>query len=152
MYTSAHRPVAPRPQKPAVARREVQPGLPWRGGPSSLTGCRCGADDLRGSGCRSRRRAAREVEADSQRLVHDAHQQRGGPLQTKRHLVAFELAQLQPEARLPQVRGPYPQLATAAANQKEFSETKRDPRAPLSSASMCGSGSTAGRVIALRPR
>ena len=29
---------------------------------------------------------------------------------------------------------------------------KRDPRAPLSSASMCGSGSTAGRVIALRPR
>jgi hypothetical protein len=35
-----------------------------------------------------------EVEADGQRLVHDAHQQRGGALQAEGYHVPLELAQL----------------------------------------------------------
>ncbi len=59
--------------------------------------------------CRDRGRAGRigrlipgprEVEADSQRLIHDARQQGGGPLQAEGHHVPLELAQLRPAGKL----------------------------------------------------
>ena len=54
-----------------------------------------------------------EVEADGQRLVHHAHQQRGGSLQTERDHIPLELAELRPKARLPPVRGPHLELMIA---------------------------------------
>ena len=70
------------------------------------------------------------------------------PLQTKRHHVPLELAQLRPKARLPPIRGPHLQLVSAAG-QIEHGEEPRPPRA-VRVEKMCGSGSTAGRVMAFR--
>ena len=74
---------------------------------------------------------SREVKIDGECLVHDPHQQRGGPLQTKRHHVPLELAQpgqLRPKARLPPVRGPHPQQMITTG-QIELGEKAGSPRA-----------------------
>ena len=95
------------------------PGTPpWIGGrPSGCCGAAIGP-------------ASYEVEIDGEGLVHD--QQRGDPLQTKRHHIPRELAQMCPEARLPPVCGQHPQLMITAGS------------------SLGGSASTAVRVMALR--
>ena len=99
-------------------------------------------------------RAPLEVETDGEGPVHDACEQRGRPLQTARHRAPLPLAQLRPKARLPPIRGPHPRPVIAAGETK-LGEEPRPPRAvdsASSSASMCGSCSTAGCVMALNPR
>ena len=77
---------------------------------------------------RARGRTPREGKTDGEGLVHDACQQQGGLLQTKRRHLPLELAQLRPKSRLPPIRGPQPQLVIAAG-QIKLGEEPRPPRA-----------------------
>ncbi len=109
------------------ARRTGDPTVDWHevlSGPPARRCCRSGGD----SSCSSQSLVAGEVETDSQRLVHDAHQQRGGPLQTERHHAPLELAQLRTEASLPPVRCPQSQLEITT-REIELGEEVRPTRA-----------------------
>ncbi len=99
------------------------------------------------------------AQSDRQLLAHasDAHQKQRLPPRHEglelHHVTAPRSTQnwpMRPKTRLSPVGGPYQQLVITAGK-IELGE-ENDPRVPSSSASMCGRGSTAGRLMALRRR